>query len=93
MDILILIIIILFSEHFMDLGFLQVMDHDLHYNNKPQVLKEFGFPDGYDRLPKVTFCGIVDVLNDFIIDGIMGERGIGEMTLIHQNIKNCRNLI
>ena len=41
------------------------MDHDLHYNNKPQVLKEFGFPDGYDRLPKVTFCGIVDVLNDF----------------------------
>ena len=69
------------------------MDHDLHYNNKPQVLKEFGFPDEYDRLPKVTFCGITDVLNDFIIDGLMGERGIGEMTLIHQNIKNCRNLI
>ena len=42
--------------------------------NKPQVLKEFGFPEGYDRLPKVTFCGITDVLNDFIIDGIMDER-------------------
>ena len=27
----------------------------------------------------------------FIIDGIMGERGIGEMTLIHQNIQNCMN--
>ena len=77
----------------MDLGFSQAMGHDLHYNNKPQVLKEFGFPDGYDRLPKVTFCGIVDVLNDFIIDGLMGERGIGEMTLIHQNIQNCMNLI
>ena len=93
MDILILIIIILFSEHFTDLGFSQAMGHDLHYNNKPQVLKEFGFPDGYDRSPKVTFCGIVDVLNDFIIDGLMGERGIGEMTLIHQNIQNCMNLI
>lgn len=44
-------------------------------------------------MPKVTFCGIVDVLNDFLIDGIMGERGIGEMTLIHQNMKNVENLI
>ena len=62
------------------------------YNNQ-LTLKEFGFPEDYNRLPKVTFCGIVDVLNDFIIDGIMGERGIGEMTLIHQNIKNCQDLI
>ena len=61
--------------------------------NKPQVLKEFGFPEDYDMLPKVIFCGITDVLNDFIIDGLMGERGIGEMTLIHQNIQNCKNLI
>ena len=61
--------------------------------NKPQTLKEFKFPEEYNRLPKVTFCGIVDVLNDFLIDGIMGERGIGEMTLIHQNIQNIQNLI
>ena len=61
--------------------------------NKPQTLEEFGFPEGYDRLPKVTFCGIVDVLNDFLIDGIMGERGIGEMTLIHQNMQNVKDLI
>ena len=61
--------------------------------NKPQTLKEFGFPEGYNRLPKVTFCGIVDVLNDFLIDGLMGERGIGEMTLIHQNMQNVENLI
>lgn len=61
--------------------------------NKIQTLKEFGFPDGYDRLPKVIFCGIVDVLNDFLIDGIMGERGIGEMTLIHQNMQNVKDLI
>lgn len=33
--------------------------------NKPQTLEEFGFPEGYDRLPKVSFCGIVDILNDF----------------------------
>ena len=61
--------------------------------NKPQTLEEFGFPEGYDRLPKVSFCGIVDVLNDFLIDGIMGERGIGEMTLIHQNMQNVKDLI
>ena len=61
--------------------------------NKQQTLNEFGFPDDYNRLPKVTFCGIVDVLNDFLIDGIMGERGIGEMTLIHQNMQNVKNLI
>ena len=61
--------------------------------NKAQTLEEFGFPEGYDRLPKVSFCGIVDVLNDFLIDGIMGERGIGEMTLIHQNMQNVKDLI
>ena len=61
--------------------------------NKLQTLKEFGFPKDYDRLPKVTFCGIVDVLNDFLIDGLMGERGIGEMTLIHQNMQNVEDLI
>ena len=61
--------------------------------NKPQTLEEFGFPEGYDRLPKVSFCGIIDVLNDFLIDGIMGERGIGEMTLIHQNMQNVKDLI
>ncbi len=44
-------------------------------------------------MPKVTFCRIVDVLNDFLIDGIMGERGIGEMTLIHQNMQNVEDLI
>ena len=61
--------------------------------NKTQTLKEFGFPEGYTRLPKVNFCGIVDVLNDFLIDGIMGERGIGEMRLIHQNMQNVKDLI
>ena len=61
--------------------------------NKQKTLEEFGFPEGYDRLPKVSFCGIVDVLNDFLIDGLMEERGIGEMTLIHQNIQNCIDLI
>ena len=33
--------------------------------NKPQTLKEFGFPEGYNRLPKVTFCGIVDCFKWF----------------------------
>ena len=36
--------------------------------NKKLTLKEFGFPEDYGRLPKVSFCGITDVLNDFLID-------------------------
>jgi len=44
--------------------------------DKELTLNEFGFPDGYTKLPKVKFSGIVDVLNNFIIDGIMGRRGV-----------------
>ena len=77
----------------MDSDYLHAMDHDLHYTTNKKTLEEFGFPEGYDRLPKVSFCEIVDVLNDFLIDGLMEERGIGEMTLIHQNIQNCIDLI
>lgn len=61
--------------------------------NKEKTLTDFGFDKDYDRLPKVIFSGVVDVLNDLLIDGIMGARGIGEMTLVHQNIQNCINLI
>lgn len=61
--------------------------------DKELTLNEFGFPEGYSRLPKVKFSGIVDVLNNFLIDGIMGRRGVGEHTLIHQNLKNVADLI
>ena len=60
---------------------------------KSKTLKDFKFPEGYSRLPKVVFSGIVDVLNDFIIDGLLGERGIGELKLMHRNLKNCVDLI
>ena len=61
--------------------------------DKELTLNEFGFPEGYEKVPKVKFSGIVDVLNNFIIDGIMGRRGVGEHTLIHQNLRNVANLI
>ena len=61
--------------------------------DKLLTLKEFGFKSDYNKLPKVKFSGIVDVLNGFLIDGIIGKRGIGELTLIHENIKNCVDLI
>ena len=61
--------------------------------NKKLTLKEFGFPENYNRVPQVIFSGVVDVLNDFIIDGLIGRRGVGEHTLIHKNIENCRRLI
>jgi len=84
LDILILIRIVLFFRTFYGFRLFAGDGSRFTLYNKPQTLKEFEFPEGYNRLPKVTFCGIVDVLNDFLIDGIMGERGIGEMTLIHQ---------
>ena len=61
--------------------------------DKELTLKEFGFSESYNRVPKVKFSGIVDVLNNFLIDGIMGRRGVGEQTLIHQNLQNVADLI
>lgn len=61
--------------------------------NKKLTLKEFGFKENYDKKINVIFSGVVDVLNDFIIDGLLGRRGVGEHTLIHKNIENCRRLI
>ena len=61
--------------------------------NKEKTLNEFNFPEGYKKTPKVVFCAITDVLNNFMLDGILGQRGIGEMTLVHQNLKNCQPFI
>lgn len=60
---------------------------------KTKTLEDFGFPKDYSRLPKIIFSGIVDVLNDFILDGEFGERGVGELKLMHQNLKNCADLV
>lgn len=61
--------------------------------NKKLTLKEFGFKENYDKKINVVFSGVVDVLNDFIIDGLIGKRGVGEHTLIHKNIEKCKRLI
>lgn len=61
--------------------------------DKKLTLNEFGFPKDYSRAPKVVFSGVVDVLNGFLIDGIMGKRGVGERKLMHQNLINCEKLI
>lgn len=61
--------------------------------DKLLTLNEFRFRSDYNKVPMVKFSGIVDVLNGFLIDGIIGKRGVGELTLIHGNIKNCLDLI
>ncbi|AWX32893.1 IS4 family transposase [Methanosphaera sp. BMS] len=61
--------------------------------NKKLTLKEFGFKENYDKKVNVIFSGVVDVLNNFIIDGLIGRRGVGEHTLIHRNLEKCRRLI
>lgn len=61
--------------------------------NKKLTLKEFGFKENYDKKINVIFSGVVDVLNDFMIDGLIGKKGVGEHTLIHKNLEKCRRLI
>ena len=69
LDILILIKIILFSQHFYGFRLFAGDGSRFTLYNKPQVLKEFGFHDEYNRLPKVTFCGITDhYCDNFIYD-------------------------
>ena len=47
----------------MGLGYMLVMVHYLKFLIKELTLNEFGFPEGYDRVSKVKFSGIVECSN------------------------------
>ena len=60
-----------------------------------EVRKEFGIKntDKYRKPANAKFSSIMDLLNGFLLDGILGNYKNGELPLMHQNIKNIENLI
>lgn len=60
------------------------------------VRKEFGIKNNslVRRDPSnATFSGIMDVLNGFLLDGIIGDHNQGELPLMHQNLNNIENML
>ena len=60
-----------------------------------EVRKEFGIKDSkkYRKPANAKFSSIMDLLNGFILDWILGNYKQGELPLMQQNIKNIENLI
>ena len=60
-----------------------------------EVRKEFGIKDTkkYRKPANAKFSSIMDLLNGFILDGILGNYKQGELPLMQQNIKNIEKLI
>lgn len=61
-----------------------------------EVRNEFGIKNNslIKREPSnAKFSGLMDVLNGFIIDGIIGNHKQGELQLMHQNLKNSTKII
>ena len=68
---------------------------DLEIPDFEEVRNEFGIKDTdkYRKPANAKFSSIMDLLNGFILDGILGNYRNGELPLMHQNIKNIEDLI
>lgn len=61
-----------------------------------EVRKEFGIKNNslVKREPSnAKFSGIMDVLNGFLLDGIIGNHKQAELPLMHKNINNIQDII
>lgn len=61
-----------------------------------EVRAEFGIKNNslVKREPSnAKFSGLMDVLNGFILDGIIGNHKQAELPLMHQNLKNSEDII
>ena len=60
-----------------------------------EVRKEFHIKDTekYWKPAQAKFSSIMDLLNGFILDGIMGNYKQAELPLMHQNLENIQELI
>lgn len=60
-----------------------------------QVRNEFGIKDTlkYRKPAMAKFSSIMDLLNGFILDGIIGNYKQAELPLMHQNLENIQELI
>ena len=60
-----------------------------------EVRRDFGIKDTpkYRKPAMAKFSSIMDLLNGFILDGIIGNYKRAELPLIHQNLDNIQDLI
>ena len=60
-----------------------------------EVRKEFQIKDTekYRKPAQAKFSSIIDLLNGFILDGIIGNYKQAELPLMHKNIENIQDLI
>ena len=60
-----------------------------------EVRRDFGIKDTpkYRKPAMAKFSSIMDLLNGFILDGIIGNYKQAELPLIHQNLDNIQDLI
>ena len=60
-----------------------------------EIRKEFQIKDTekYRKPAQAKFSSIMDLLNGFILDGIIGNYKQAELPLMHQNLKNIQDLI
>ena len=69
---------------------------DFEIPNFEETREEFNIKDdclNYRKPAMAKFSSIMDVLNGFILDGIIGDYHNGELPLMQENIKNIQNVI
>ena len=68
---------------------------DQKLSDFPEVREEFNIHNTprYTKACMGKFSSIQDVLNGFILDGILGNYKEGELPLMHQNLSNIENII
>ena len=87
--------IMTFFKNYKDFVCLVVMNLILEF----LILKKLkGIPNQKHRKiqknpPLTKFSSIIDLLNEFILDGIIGNCKQSELPLMHQNLENIQELI
>ncbi len=68
---------------------------DFEIPDFPETRKEFNIKDTpkYRKPAMCKFSSVQDVLNGFIIDGIVNDYKAAELPLMHQHLQNIENMI
>lgn len=68
---------------------------DFELPNCPSVRETYGIIDTpkYTKPVNAKFCAIMDVMNGFILDGILGKYKQGELPLMHQVLDNISDIL
>ena len=74
------------------LDYVLVMDRILKYPIFPETRAEFNIKNTpkYRKPAMCKFSSIQDVLNGFILDGIVANYKAAELPLIHQHLQNAK---